>query len=167
MKPLFNSRVKRHTAFVVLFAWLFGLASGAANACLIEPRGTHSHDSVAGPMLSTEELEGAETPAEHGVSGAGHHHESVLAEQGAGTVGHHHDSDAPGTPCQKVCDEGSKSLLKQQTTSAPIDSGLAPFVVVAWTASEAAIVSAPRQARAHEPPRPRLAVRVLFSRLAL
>ena len=154
MKPLFNSRVKRHTAFVVLFAWLFGLASGAANACLIEPRGTHSHGSVAVPVLATEKMEEAGIPAEHGAGAAGHHH-------------HDQDSGAPGTPCQKVCDEGSKSLPKQQSTSTPIDSGLAPIVVVAWTASEAAIVSAPSQARAHEPPRPRLSVRVLFSRLAL
>ena len=154
MKPLFNSRVKRHTAFVVLSVWLLGLASGAANACLIEPRGTHSHGSVAAPVLATEEMEEAQTPAGHGAGAAGHPH-------------HHHDSDAPGTPCQKVCDEGSKSLPKQQSASAPIDSGLAPFVVVAWTASETAIVSAPSRARAREPHPPRLSARVRFSRLAL
>ena len=152
MKPFFNSRVKRNTAFMVLFAWLFALASGAANACLIEPRGTHTHGSLAASTLAREDMEEAET----------------APDQVVGAVDHHHDdSDGPATPCQKVCDEGSKSLPKQQSPSAPIESGLAPFFAVAWTTSEVAIVSAPGQVRAHEPPRPRLSARVLFSRLAL
>ena len=152
MKPFFNSRVKRNTAFMVFFAWLFALASGAANACLIEPSGAHTHGSVAASALAAEDTEEAETAPEHGVGAVDHHH---------------HDSEGPATPCQKVCDEGSKSLPKQQSTSAPIDSGLAPFFAAAWTTSAAAIVSAPSQAFAYQPPRPRLSVRVLFSRLAL
>lgn len=152
MKPLFNSRVKRRTAFVMLFAWLFGLASGAANACLVEPRGTHGHGVVSASAVATKEMEEVETAPDRVVGAVTHHH---------------HDSDAPGTACQKVCDEGSKSLTQQQSTSVPIDSGLAPFVVVAWTASEATIVSAPCRAREHEPPRPQLSVRVLFSRLTI
>lgn len=152
MKPFFNSRVKRNTALMVLFAWLFALASGAANACLIEPRGTHTHGSLAASTLAREDMEEAET----------------APDQLVGAVDrHHHDSGAPGTPCQKVCDEGSTSLPKQQSTSAQIDSGLAPFVEAAWAASGAAIVPAPCRAGAYEPPRPRLSVRILFSRLAL
>ncbi len=154
MKPFFEFRVKRNTAFVVLFTWLFALASGAANACVIEPRGTHT-GSVAASALATEESEEAATAPDH-------------ADHVIGAVGHHHhDSEAPGTPCQKVCDEAAKFLPKQQSTSAPIDFALAPFLVVAWTASETAIVSAPSRAGTHEPPPPRLCVRVLFSRLAL
>ncbi|MEP6964245.1 MAG: hypothetical protein ABI845_02070, partial [Polaromonas sp.] len=43
MKLLFNRRAKRNTAFMVLLVWLFALASGVANACLLEARQTHSH----------------------------------------------------------------------------------------------------------------------------
>ena len=43
MKPFSNHRAKRNTAFVVLLAWLFALATGMANACLLETPGTHSH----------------------------------------------------------------------------------------------------------------------------
>ena len=152
MKPNFESRVKRHTAFVVLFAWLFGLAFGTANACLIEPRGTHTHRAVAASALATAEMDETGTALDQVVGAVRHHH---------------HDSDAPGTPCQKLCDEGSKSLPKQQSASAAIDSGLEPFVVVAWTASEATIVSALSRARTQEFPPPRLSVRVRFARLVI
>ena len=152
MKPFFDRQVKRNTTFFVLFTWLFALASGVANACSIEPRGTHPDGSVVTSALATEEMEAVET----------------APDQVGGAVGdHHHGSDAPGTPCQKVCDEGSNSLTKQQSTSIPTDSGLAPFFAFAWASSGTAILSAPSRAGAHEHARPRLSVRVLFSRLAL
>ena len=38
MKLFPNTRAKRNTAFMVLLVWLFALASGVANACLLEAR---------------------------------------------------------------------------------------------------------------------------------
>ena len=152
MKPIFKSRVKRHTVFVAHFAWLFGLAFGTANACLIEPRGTHTHRAAAASALATEEMDETETALDQVVGALSHHR---------------HDSDEPGTPCRKVCDEGSTSLPKQQSASASIDFGLGPFVVVAWTASKAAMVSALSRARTQELPPPRLSVRVRFARLVI
>ena len=43
MKFFSNSCTKRNTAFAMLFVWLFALASGVANACLLEAPLTHSH----------------------------------------------------------------------------------------------------------------------------
>ena len=152
MKLIFNSRIKRNTAFFVLFTWLFALASGVANACVIEPRGTYSDDFVVASAVAAAEMAEAETAPDQVVGAVGHHH---------------HDSDAPGTPCQKVCDEGSNALTKQQSTSISTNLDLAPFFAFAWTSSKTAIVWAPSQAGTHEPAPPRLSVRVLFSRLAL
>lgn len=43
MKFFADTRIKRNTAFAMLFVWLFALASGVANACLLEAPETHSH----------------------------------------------------------------------------------------------------------------------------
>ena len=50
MKCFSNTRTKRHTAFAVLLVWLFALASGFANACLLQTPTVHS--SAAGVALS-------------------------------------------------------------------------------------------------------------------
>ena len=42
-----NRHIRHHTAVVVLLVWLFALASGVANACLLEAPGTHSHEPQA------------------------------------------------------------------------------------------------------------------------
>jgi hypothetical protein len=41
MKLFSNIRSKRSIAFIALLVWVFALASGVANACLLEARGTH------------------------------------------------------------------------------------------------------------------------------
>jgi hypothetical protein len=43
MTLLFTARTKRNTGFVVLWVWLFALASGVANACLIQAEGIPGH----------------------------------------------------------------------------------------------------------------------------
>ena len=40
-----NTRTRRNTACVMLFVWLFALASGLANDCLLEARGIGDHAS--------------------------------------------------------------------------------------------------------------------------
>ncbi len=41
------TRAKRNTAFVVLLVWLFALAAGVANACLLDGPGFPSHAAAA------------------------------------------------------------------------------------------------------------------------
>ena len=48
MKFSYSIPAKRHIVFVVLLTWLFALASGVANACLLEALGTHGHDATVG-----------------------------------------------------------------------------------------------------------------------
>ena len=47
MKLFSNPRAERSTVFMVLLAWLFGLASGVANACLLQAQETHAHSIAA------------------------------------------------------------------------------------------------------------------------
>jgi hypothetical protein len=144
MKLFSNTRSKRNTAFVVLWVWLFALASGVANACLLEARGTHGH----GPA----------------VSGSG---TAMATATSVGHVGADHDDD-PGASkalCLKVCDDGSQSPVKQQSAFDLADSGLPLLVRVVWTAA-VPVVSAPSRMD-DLPSTPGLAIRVRYSRLAL
>ena len=151
MPSLPNSRTRRYTACAMLFVWLFALASGVANACLLEPHGVDDHGS---PLLSHLSASGT-TP---GLAGD---HAQGLA---------HDDGDSGPAPvkqsCLKACDEGSQSLLKHAYSFDFADPGLAPFVAAAWAAE---VQVAPALGRAHDfrlpergPP-----IRVRFSRLAL
>lgn len=47
MKLFLNPCAKRSTVFLVLLAWLFALASGVANACLLQAQETHAHSIAA------------------------------------------------------------------------------------------------------------------------
>ena len=38
-----NSCTKRHSAWMMVLVWLFTLAAGAANACVLEARASHNH----------------------------------------------------------------------------------------------------------------------------
>ncbi len=150
MPSLPNTRTRRNTACAMLFVWLFALASGAANACLLEPHGAHDHGAPLSHLAVEDSALGV----------TGHHADGVA----------HSDDDSDSMPskesCQKACDEGSQSLLKHATGFDLVDPGLAPFVAVAWAAE---VPMAPASGRAHNfrlpergPP-----IRVLFSRLAL
>ena len=147
-----NTRTRRNTACAMLFVWLFALASGVANACLLEPHGVHDH----GPPLSHRSASGT-TP---GI--AGDHAQGLAQDDG--------DSDTGAAPakesCLKACDEGSQSLLKHAYSFDFADPGLAALVAAAWAAE---VHLAPASGRPHDfrlpergPP-----IRVLFSRLAL
>jgi hypothetical protein len=147
MKLFSNTRAKRSTAFVVLLVWLFALASGVANACLLEARGTHGHGATVSTFAA-----------------------ALATAISAGHVGavadHNDDSDASKAPCLKVCDDGSQSLVKQQTTFDLTDPGLAFLVRGVWTAAGSA-VAAPRRMDDLQPSTPGLPIRVRYSRLAL
>jgi hypothetical protein len=149
MPSLPNTRTRRNTASAMLFVWLFALASGLANACLVEPHGVRDHGSAlshpsAGPALGM----------------AGDLSEGLTHDDGESDTGPAKES------CLKACSDGSQVLLKHATSFDLADPGLAPFVAAEWAAE---VHLAPAPGRAHEfrlpergPP-----IRVLFSRLAL
>lgn len=146
MKPFPNTRAKR-TAFVVLLVWLFALASGVANACLLEARGTYAH------VLTV------------GLSGTVHT-PFVLPGHAGAVADHDNDSHAAKAPCLKTCDDGTHTVPKQDLTADQTDPGPAPLLSVLWTAAAPAVATPSRmddvQPAALERP-----IRVRYSRLAL
>lgn len=142
-----NTRAIRNTAFIVLLAWLFSLASGVVNACLLEARGTHSHIAIAASSETTQA--------------------PVLWPGHAGAVADpNDDSHTFKAPCLKVCDDGSRSLSKQNLTLAQTDPGPAPFVLILWTAATP-VDSSFRRMVAMQPATPGMPLRVRYSRLVL
>lgn len=145
-----NSHTRRHTALMMLLVWLFTLASGAANACVLEERGSHSHGAPAVHLSAADAA--LETAPGHA----------------AGTAHDEPDTDTEPTKesCLKACDAGSQSLLKQPPSLDSPHLELARFAVTAWATEPRAstLVGWAHDLRLseHGPP-----VRVLFSRLAL
>ena len=142
-----NPRAKRTTAFVVLLGWLFAVASGVANACLLEGPGTHSHSAAAGPAKTG-------------------HARALLAGHVGAVDGHDDDSDTSKESCLKVCDDGSIALVKLQTGFDLSDPGMAPLVAMGWNAA-APVLSAPCRLVDLQPPIVGPPFRVRYSRLAL
>ena len=147
MKLLSSTFAKRNTALLVLLVLLFALASGVANACLLEARVAHGHLTAAG---------GFKEAAAPGMSAG---HVKAVAD---------HDDDAHSSKasCLKACDDVAQSLPKQDLTAAQADPGPAPLVLTLWTAATAAVLPFRRTdpVQPHVPERP---IRVRYSRLAL
>ena len=148
MKQLSNTSTKRNTAFVVLLVWLFALASGVVNACLLEVRETHSH------AAATAFLDAAQV--------------AVIVPAHAGAVA---DKTGVGeahlkAPCLKVCDESARSFPNQVLTAAHTDPGPAPLVMVLWNIT-APDIPALGRIDDEQSATPDLPIRVRFSRLAI
>ena len=148
MKPFFNSRSKRNTACVVLWMWLFALAAGAANACLIQPEKMHDHGSEVAHSSAAEKR--------HAVSAV---HVDAIPE-------HRPELETSKSQCLKVCDDSSQSLPKQQVGFDLTHPVLVPLIAVAWIKATPE-VSARGLAVVQRPPDPGLPIRVRLSRLAL
>ncbi|MEO8859444.1 MAG: hypothetical protein ABI343_20865, partial [Burkholderiaceae bacterium] len=128
--------------------WLFALASGVANACLIQVKEIPGHGSLAAHS----------SPAENG-------HAFSAAHVGA-IPKHDTGLEASKSQCLKVCDDGSQSLTKQQAAIDLTFPDLAPLLALAWTTATPGVSA--RGLPAFElPPEPGLPVRVRLSRLAL
>ncbi|WP_296906565.1 hypothetical protein [Polaromonas sp.] len=147
MKIFSNTCVKRNTALMVLLVWLFALASGVANACLLEARETHSHTATA---VSSEVAE----------------HAFVILPGHAGAVADLADDLHFKAPCLKVCDDGTRSYPKQDSTVAHSDPGPALLVLVLW-GKVAPVVPMLHQMNYEPPATPELPIRLRFSRLAI
>ncbi|MDP2818866.1 MAG: hypothetical protein Q8O29_11455 [Polaromonas sp.] len=147
MKLLSSTFAKRNTAFMVLLVWVFALASGVANACLLEARGTHGHPTA------TSHAGSAATPA-------------ISAGHAGAVVGHDENPNSSRAPCLKACEDIAQSLPKQDLTAAHTDPGPAPLVSVLWTAATP-VVPAFRQLDRVRPLAPERPIRLRYSRLAL
>ena len=155
MHSLPNKSIRRNTAWGMLLVWVFALASGLVNACLLEPHGIRDH----GPPPS-------HRAPEDGAPGLVAHHAIDAADAADGDGDGDSDSMLAKESCLKACNEGSQTLLKQATGFDLVDPGLAPSVAAAWAAP---VHTVPAFGRALDfrlpergPP-----IRVLFSRLAL
>lgn len=147
MNLLSNIRAKRNTALLVLLAWLFAVASGVANACVLEARGTHHQAAIAG-------LSGTAQPS---VVSAGH--AGAVADRTG-------DPHAAKVPCLKTCDDSAHSVPKRDLTAAQTDPGPAHLVAVLWTAATP-VISPPSRMGDVQPVAPERPIRVRYSRLAL
>ena len=122
MNPFASTRTRRRIAFAVLLVWLFAVASGVANACLLEASdgspapGVHAHPAMAASAASAAPGDPTAVPAGHFEAGGGHDD----------------DTRAAAPLCLKVCDEGSTALLKLQAPVDLSDPGMAPLVAVVW-----------------------------------
>lgn len=137
MNLFWSNRAKRNTSFMVLPLWLFALASGFANACLLEVPVAHSHAVIR------ESAEPALAPAEsdhHAHATSGHHagpepdhHAGAEPEHHAGAVGDPgEDLDTSKAPCHKICDDGSHSLPTQRSSVDQENHGAVAIIAVLW-----------------------------------
>ena len=146
MTSFFNNRAKGHTAFMVLLVLLFAIASGVANACLLEARETHSHAATAGFSEAVQA--------------------SVILPGHTGAVADGIDESHFKAPCLKACDDGSRSFPNQDSTVAQTDPGPAFVVLVLWNTAPS-VIQMPQQMDVEQPATSELPIRVRFSRLGI
>ena len=147
MNRFFNKRAMRSTAFTVLLAWLLALASGVANACLLQPPLYPSHVAAAGPSGA------ADSPMHSG----GH------ARHG---IGHGHAADASKVPCRKVCEDAPQSLTKPLSGADQTDPGPPGIVSTLWAAAGPIVLISNWMAEVR-PVTPGLPIRLRYPRLLL
>lgn len=122
LKLPFTSRQRRYTACMTLFAWMFALVSGVANACLIHPGapGETGSDSSQAEVMDASALRPAKRDAE-----PVHHH----ADHDRGDGGRASDGSKAG--CLKFCADESTALIKSKAAQADV-SGLIFLTSVQW-----------------------------------
>ncbi len=162
---LSNTRTHCHTAFAMLLLWTLTIASGFANACLLEQPGAHSHTAATAHGLGHGGTQvSRHTEALDETSGAVHHSQPDYSQP----VGLKTLSDPLKTSpdaCLKVCDDSARSLPKQHASSL-LDLGHMVVVAVSWSAGVATMLEhgQPNDAQVVTS---RLPLRVRYARLAL
>ncbi len=152
MRPLPRPRQARFVARLMALFWLFSLAAGVANACVLATGrlGAHLQSTAAGSSLPTVAL-----------------HRVAQEHRAAEAAPHDPQPDTATRVCKQFCDSAQATVAETKTVKAP-DVGHA----AAWTAPAAAwrpAVAMPRVAASPvgaAPPR-RLAVAIQFLRLTL
>jgi hypothetical protein len=128
----------RRTARVTLVVWLFALAAGVVNACVLTPAG--AAERRVAPISHVD-------IAAHGVlAGPGHDGDHV---QGGPVLPHGHGQDAGRASCLKFCDDESSAIAKVKLPVVDPGAGLVT-VVEAW--NPMAAIGGPGFRRAPEPP---------------
>ncbi len=146
--PLFSNTVtKRRTVHMVLLAWLFAMAAGWANACLLQERGTHGH--VPSDSGSLTALVPQVSPGHTGVDAV------------------HAENAGPGkSACLKVCDDDGRAIIKLASSADLADMAMTPPVALAWLAPLAAIERSNSWLTLPSPS-PGVPLRTRFARLTL
>ncbi len=144
MRTFLSARTTRAIAWMVLGVWLFALAAGMANACLLESPEPHHHASGY----------------EHG---NGHSHGG---HEGAHEKHEEGSQDLSKAPCLKLCGEVNQSAIQKTPTFAFDLIGLPSPSYAAWEPAPALALRAiplrsPQQAPSQPP------AWLLFARLAL
>ena len=141
MRPLhFTRQQLRRTAGVALFAWVFALVSGVANACLLQ---TAEPGAAAFSLAAGTQRVGCDAdvaPCEHD-AGLAHHH----ADSGRGEPGQHGGKAV----CLKFCADESSALAKSKATQADLPG---PVLLAGAPWSPAVQVAAAAQSQAVERP---------------
>lgn len=147
--PLFsNLRTRHRTVYMVLLVWLFALASGWANACLLQERETHWHGPSDDASLTAQ-----------------------LAHISPAHVGLHADHAENADPgkhaCLKACDGGSQSVIKWASSADLMDAVMAPPPVTRIWPVPLATPARNTDWLALPAPSPGVPLRTRFSRLTL
>ena len=107
MQPIrLHRRRLRHFVWMALFAWVFALAAGVANACIVAvpgsaPPGHEKHRHTHATHESGDHGLASIEPADHDAADTDHEHSGGIS------------LDDPGqTGCLKFCDEESTALTK-------------------------------------------------------
>ncbi|MEO7255696.1 MAG: hypothetical protein ABIZ64_15830 [Casimicrobium sp.] len=148
MKSFFSIRLKRRTAFAMLALWIVTVASGVANACLLDIHGVHEHHAIAQHAATTHEPLVAKVT-----------HESDVED-------HDDDQALSKESCLKVCDDSSRFLPKPKFGFDLLDVQMAPPVASVWI-STVSFVAAVRASYDRNPTAPERPARIRFLRLAL
>lgn len=145
MKHFATRRATLSTACVLLL-WLFALAAGVANACLLEVSPTHHSGGIAGAPATFDPVR--------------------LAGDAQAATGYHDDSGTPKAPCLTASDDGSRLAPKALSRMEHTDPGPAPVTAVQWSAVTVASSTLRRIARLATRVSG-LPVQLRFARLAL
>jgi len=146
MKSFFSHRSTRRTAAVMLFVWLLALATGVANACLVQPEhARHGHAVHVEVQMGTVEARAAAGQA------ANHAHQTSPASQA----------------CQSFCAAEQTGVTKSAGELLPPLAVLAPMPgPAAWAAASPAAMAGQRNGRA-APALVRPPVAIRFLRLTI
>lgn len=139
---------KRTTAFVVLLLWMFSVAAGIVNACVLD-----------GPYAAAGHVGEASARATGTPSWVTSHSGAIL---GLGV-----DSDRSEAPCLKVCENSSQALPKLQSgIGHDVLAQMPPPPPVSWSVAAQVVLTADWVDRM--PPATRaVPIRIRLARLAL
>lgn len=148
MTSFFSIRLKRRTAFAMLAVWVVTVASGVANACLLDIHGVHGHREVGRHVDSMHASPVAHAWLENGVKDLDD------------------DEASSKESCLKVCDESSNFLPKPSFSFDLMDVHMAP-PVASLTLNTASVFDGVSATQDRSPSALERPARIRFLRLAL